>query len=272
LVILSDHRAGSPNTAANAIMLVRLDDNSSTVNVLSVPQDLRVHLPDGPAKLNAAYAQGGPNLLIRTLKTQVFPGLVVNHILDVDAGGFEDLVNTIGCVYTDVDHRYFNNNAQTESIDLQPGYQKLCGSQALEFVRFRDADSDSVRDARIEGFLSWAKDQLSPSQLLSGEASLLREFGAHVQTDHALHTPSGLLDLFDLAINSSAQQTYEVPFPGVFGACTGKPQTACHITATRQAEASTYRLLITPTAIPSTSRPAAASITDAGLVADREGE
>jgi LCP family protein required for cell wall assembly len=272
LVILSDHRAGTPYPASNAdaIMLVRLDDNSSTVNVLPIPVDLRVQLPGGPAMLNAAYSRGGPNVLIRTLRTQVFPGLVVNHVLDVNADGFEDLVNTIGCVYTDVDHRYFNNAAQTVSIDLQPGYQKLCGSQALEFVRFRHADPYSVRDARIESFLSWAKDRLSASQLLSGEHSLLREFGAHVQTDHALHTTDGLLDLFDLVVNSSVEQIYGIPFPAMFGAC-GENQTPCYIPANHQAEALAYQALITPTSNAAISKPTAASITDAGLVADPEG-
>ncbi len=38
----------------------------------------------------------------------MFPGLVVNHILDINFAGFSDLVDAIGCVYTDVDHRYFN--------------------------------------------------------------------------------------------------------------------------------------------------------------------
>jgi polyisoprenyl-teichoic acid--peptidoglycan teichoic acid transferase len=275
LVILSDHRAGTPYKPSNtdAIMLVRLDDNSSTINVLSIPADLRVQLPDGPGKLNAAYAQGGPNLLIRTLKTQVFPALVVNHILDVDSGGFEDLVNTIGCVYSDVDHRYFNSTAQTEdsSIDLQPGYQKLCGSQALDFVRYRHADPDSVRDARTEGFLSWAKNQLSPAQLLSGERMLLRVFGAHVQTDHALHTTSGLLDLFDLAVNNSRDPIHGIPFPAIFGPPSCTSQGGCVLTASHRAEAAAYQALITPTSSASIPRRTAASITNAGLIADPAG-
>jgi anionic cell wall polymer biosynthesis LytR-Cps2A-Psr (LCP) family protein len=96
----------------------------------------------------------------------VFPELQVNHIVDVNFAGFEDLVNAIGCVYTDVDHRYYNNTAgltDYSSIDIQPGYQKLCGDQAitgaLAFVRFRHTDSDIVRNARQQDFIRWAKDQ-----------------------------------------------------------------------------------------------------------------
>ncbi len=75
-------------------MLVRLDPNSSTINVLSVPRDLKVQIPEAgglvTAKINAAYSVGGPNLLIKMLKQQVFPGLQVNHIVDVNFGGFAD--------------------------------------------------------------------------------------------------------------------------------------------------------------------------------------
>ena len=107
----------------------------------------------------------------------VFPGLQVNHIIDVNFGGFADLVNAIGCVYTDVDHRYYNNTALTDysSIDIQPGYQKLCGTDALAFVRFRHTDTDIVRNARQQDFLRWAKDQFSSSELFNNRDKLLQD-------------------------------------------------------------------------------------------------
>ena len=179
LLIGSDHRAGEPFSAANTdtMMLVRLDPNSSTINVLSVPRDLKVQILEGGVmttdKINSAYSIGGPNLLLKVLKQQVFPGLHVNHIIDVNFGGFEDLVDAIGCVYTDVDHRYYNNTAYTDysSIDIQPGYQKLCGTDALEFVRFRHTDNDLVRNARQQDFLRWAKDQFSSSSCSTSATS-----------------------------------------------------------------------------------------------------
>ncbi len=49
LLIGSDHRAGEPFRSANTdtMMLVRLDPNSSTINVLSIPRDLEVEIPEG---------------------------------------------------------------------------------------------------------------------------------------------------------------------------------------------------------------------------------
>ena len=253
LVIGSDHRAGTPYSTSNTdtMMLIRINAASSTINLLSVPRDLRVQLPSGTGKLNAAYSEGGPRLLINTLKKQVFPGLVVNHILDVNFGGFTELVNAIGCVYTDVDHRYYNNTALTDfsSIDIQPGYQKLCGTKALEFVRFRHTDSDIVRNARQQDFIRWAKDQYSVSDLISNRDTLLRIFGAHVQTDHSLHTTDGLINLFNLVLNAAGHQIKQIQFPYVFLPCGGGTgQTPCYVAAVSSAaEAATYRDFMTPT-------------------------
>jgi LCP family protein required for cell wall assembly len=254
LLIGSDHRAGESYTAANTdtMLLVRIDDSSSTINMLSVPRDLEVQLPGCQCKLNAAYSIGGPNLLLRTLKTQVFPGLVVDHIIDINFGGFADLVNAIGCVYTDVDHRYYNNTAYTgySSIDIQPGYQKLCGTDALAFVRFRHTDSDIVRNSRQQDFLRWAKDQFSIGQLLGERDKLLKIFGRHVQTDHSLHTFDGLISLFDVLINADAHTIKQIPFPAQFSNCSAGGQTPCFVTATPQAMAAAYHKFITPTQAP----------------------
>src|SRR5437588_1892976 len=117
LLIGSDHRIGQPFSAANTdtMMLVRMDPSSSTINVLSIPRDLKVQIPEHgipvDGKLNSAYSVGGPNLLVKVIQQNVFPDLQVNHIIDINFGGFQDLVNAIGCVYTDVDHRYYNNTA-----------------------------------------------------------------------------------------------------------------------------------------------------------------
>ena len=48
-------------------------------------------------------------------------------------------------------------------IDLQPGYQRLNGYAALDFVRFRHTDSDLYRNARQQLFVRAFKDQIEAS-------------------------------------------------------------------------------------------------------------
>ena len=286
LIIGSDHRAGTSFSSANTdtMMLVRLDPSSSTINVLSIPRDLKVQIPgDGIAKLNSAYSVGGPNLLETVIRDNVFPDLKINHIVDINFGGFEDLVNAIGCVYTDVDHRYYNNTAQTDysSIDVQAGYQKLCGANALSFVRFRHTDSDLVRNARQQDFIRWAKDQYGVDNLISNRDKLLKIFGQHTQTDRSLHTTDGLINLFNLVAFSAGHTIKQVPFPAIFLPCplTATGQTPCYVTAEPEAEATVYQQFMTPTsaAVAASSaasakkaahKASAPSASAAGLVAD----
>ena len=267
LLIGSDHRAGEPWRAANTdtMMLVRLNASSRTINLLSVPRDLQVQIPEAGGmvtdRLNAAYSIGGPNLLVRILSREVFPGIHVNHIVDVNFGGFRALVNAIGCVYVDVDHRYYNNTVYTDysSIDIQPGYQRLCGTAALAFVRFRHTDSDLVRNARQQDFLRWAKAQFSGSYLFSNRDRLVKIFGQHTQTDADLHSIDGLINLFNLVAFSAGHTVKQIPFPATFLPCGTQPGAIpgapCYVTANASAERRAYHEFITPTALsgPSTS-------------------
>ena len=87
-------------------------------------------------------------------------GLQINHVVNVDFLGFVRAVDAIGCVYVDVDRRYYHSNVgvppaeQYAEINVQPGYQMLCGKKALQYVRYRHTDTDIVRSARQQDFIS----------------------------------------------------------------------------------------------------------------------
>lgn len=150
LLIGSDRRKGdktSYGARSDTMMLVRLNPSKATTTVLSIPRDLQVTIPGrGVAKFNESYSDGGPKLVVQTIKESL--GLRVNHVAEVDFGGFAQAVDAIDCVYVDVDRKYFNNNVgavygnQFAAINIKAGYQKLCGYRALDYVRFRHFDRD----------------------------------------------------------------------------------------------------------------------------------
>jgi LCP family protein required for cell wall assembly len=261
LVIGSDHRANSPSFSdanTDTILLVRLNAASSTINVMSIPRDLQVLVPGyGTEKINAAYSQGGYGLLIETIKQNVFPQLQVNHIIDTNFDGFSDLVNAIGCVWTDVDHRYYNESQpfpspdNYASIDIQPGYQKMCGDSqvtgALAFVRFRHTDSDLVREARQQDFLRWAKENFPLSKLLSDKDKLLRIFARHTTLDQGLKTTNGIIELFDLILNANGDSLKQIPFPASLAAAVGSAPDYVY-KESDQAVASAWAQFMHPTA------------------------
>jgi len=258
LLIGSDHRVGTSTREAHTdtMLLVRLNASSSTINVMSIPRDLQVDIPGyGIDKLNAAYPDGGYGLLIKTIKQNVFPDLHVNHIVDTNFGGFSDLVDAIGCVYSDVDRRYYNDSNSGiagdnySSIDIQPGYQKLCGHNqavngALAFVRFRHTDTDIVREARQQDFIRWAKAQYPISKLVANRDQLLLIFGKHSTLDKELQTPDGLLNLFYLVAGSDASTIKQIPFPADLQPCTA---TSCYLTSNQTLEQQAYQSFIAVT-------------------------
>ena len=129
---------------------------------MSIPRDLRVNIPgDGVDKFNAAYSAGGPKLTLEVV--QQLTGLDINHVVNVDFNGFADAVNAIDCVYVDVDrHYYIPPDTGVAEIDIEAGYQRLCGFKALQYVRFRHEDNDLVRAARQQDFLREARPRCHP--------------------------------------------------------------------------------------------------------------
>ena len=111
-------------------------------------------------------------------------GLQVNHLVNVDFTGFARAVNAIGCVYVDVDRRYYiAPNTGTSEINLQPGYQALCGFDALSFVRYRHTDTDIVRAARQQEFLRQARAKVPPTRLIEDRNKLVHIFTPYTSSD-----------------------------------------------------------------------------------------
>ena len=176
LVLGSDKRdstQGDPGRSDTAILL-RVDPDKEFLSLMSMPRDLVVPIPDhGPDKLNAAYTYGeldnpkggGEELAIRTIKEYL--GIPINHVVNVDFAGFYEAVNAIGCVYIDVDRHYFNPpGTGYAEIDVEAGYQRLCGYNALAYVRYRHNDNDLVRGARQQDFIREARQRIPPGELL----------------------------------------------------------------------------------------------------------
>jgi LCP family protein required for cell wall assembly len=206
---------------SDTMMLVRLDPRQKATTVLSIPRDLRAAIPGhGLMKINDAYGLGGPRLAIDTITA--LTGLKIHHVVNVNFKGFRSAINLFDCFYVDVDRRYYHSNVgvapseRYDAIDLQPGYQRLCGIAALDYVRFRHADSDLTRAARQQDFLRAAKDQISTSRLIDDLGKLGEITSKATQTDRSLRTKKGFLRVAKLALGSSDRPVRQLDFPSTF--------------------------------------------------------
>jgi LCP family protein required for cell wall assembly len=199
---------------SDTIILIRLDPSKNATALLSIPRDLKVSIPGhGVAKINEAYADGGAKLTLETVKE--ITGLRINHVISVNFLGFVDAVNQLGCVYMDIDHRYYNPGGAYAAINLQPGYQRLCGRDALSFVRYRHTDTDIVRASRQQQFLAQMKQQISIGTLFGERGKLLKIFGKYTRSD--IHSTSAVLRLLKLALASAGHPIQQIPFDGSLG-------------------------------------------------------
>ena len=163
LVIGFDKRQGvdaSDTALSDTIMLLRADPNTDTMTLLSFPRDLLVEHPGckarGPwsGKINEAYASCKAVGTLKTVKQ--LTGLEINYLITVNFRAFRQIVDQVGGVWIDIDQRYFNDRGGPggyATIDLQPGYQRLNGLQALDYARFRHTDNDIFRTLRQQNFV-----------------------------------------------------------------------------------------------------------------------
>jgi LCP family protein required for cell wall assembly len=171
LVIGYDRRHGEAEgtpSRSDTLMLLRADPQTKAISMLSFPRDMIVDIQCPGAvyrtKINAAYATCGAKGALNTVRA--LTGLPINYLITVNFRGFKKIVNTLGGVWVDIDRRYYNNTGGPygyAKINLQPGYQRLTGGSALDFVRFRHTDSDFHRVARQQLFVEAMKEQLRKS-------------------------------------------------------------------------------------------------------------
>lgn len=222
LILGSDKRAGVQEDSgrSDTTMLLRLDPDRNAIAVMSIPRDLKTEIPGyGTGKFNEAYAYGGPKLTLQTVKQMT--GLPINHVVNVDFLGFVRAVYAIGCVYVDVDRRYFHSNVgvpaseQYAEINVQPGYQLLCGKKALQYVRYRHTDTDLVRSARQQDFISAARQRISIQDLVLDQSGLIDIFTKYTTSD--INDKETMLQVLKLFLASRNAAIKEVHFPAELG-------------------------------------------------------
>ncbi|MZD05121.1 LytR family transcriptional regulator [Streptomyces sp. SID5785] len=154
---------GAPCHCTDTVMIVHISADHERASVVSLPRDSYAEMPahtdrttgekhhPHPVKLNAAYAEGGPQLTVRTVENMTH--VKIDHYLEVDFTSFMRTVDVLGgvevCTAKPLKDSY-------TGLDLAVGSHRLNGGQALQYVRSRHADSasDLGRMQRQQRFLA----------------------------------------------------------------------------------------------------------------------
>jgi LCP family protein required for cell wall assembly len=117
----------------DTMLIAHLPDNDTPATLLSLPRDSNVKIPGhGVSKINAAFALGGPKLLVQTVEQAT--GLRMDHYAEINFAGFADMVDAVGGVEMDIPKKMHDT---VTGATIKAGHQTLDGAQALAFVRMR---------------------------------------------------------------------------------------------------------------------------------------
>lgn len=155
LLVGQDQREGEDTARSDSMILCTYNKETKKLVMTSFLRDLYVPIPGhGRNRINAAYANGGLDLLEETLETNF--GLHIDGGIEADFSQFSQIIDLLGGVEIELrqDEADFIN-AETGS-SLTEGTQQLDGQQALLYSRIRnlDADGDFSRTDRQRKLLS----------------------------------------------------------------------------------------------------------------------
>jgi len=125
---------------ADTIMLFYLNPEEGTGSLLSIPRDTLVEIPGhGEDKINAAYAYGGEELMIKTVSS--FLDAEINHYVTLDFEGFVQLIDTLGGVDITIDRPMVDPKS---GANFSAGNHHLTGEQALSYTRSRSTELGDI--------------------------------------------------------------------------------------------------------------------------------
>lgn len=178
-------------------MLLRISGDRSNAQVISIPRDSWVTIPGrGKNKINAAYAFGGPSLLIQTV--EALTNVRADHFGAIDFAGFKTMTDALGGVDVAV-----KQQTSSRGVTFTQGINHLNGDQALIYVRQRYelAGGDFDREQRQQNYLRAMLTATSQDNLLGNPGKLdafIRALTGSVSVDDKLSSQ----DLVTLSYSS----------------------------------------------------------------------
>jgi LCP family protein required for cell wall assembly len=180
---------------ADTIMLLNVPESGIT-SLVSIPRDTYTAIPGyGKNKINAAFAFGGPELLVESVER--LTGMTVDHYVEVGFGSVTELVDAVGGVELCLDQTVKDKESK---LNWKKGCHEANGKKALAFSRMRKQDAlgdigRTDRQRQVVGAVM--KKALAPSNLISpvGQVNLIKAGTAAVAVDN----DASVIDLAKLA-------------------------------------------------------------------------
>jgi LCP family protein required for cell wall assembly len=212
ILLLGSDARGKEKSRADTIMIAHYNEEKGTFKLTSIMRDSYLEIPGyGKHKINSAFARGGPELMRQTIKQNFDIDLQYYAIADFE--GFVQLIDEAFPKGVEIDVE----KKMSEYIDvtLNPGLQRLDGTQLLGYVRFRhDAVGDFGRVERQQKTVKAIGDQLSSFQTIPKLPKLIGVLTPYVNTN--IDTSDMLFMAKDFFSNKGNMDTFRIPVENGF--------------------------------------------------------
>jgi LCP family protein required for cell wall assembly len=180
ILILGIDQLDDEPSRADSIIVMSIHKETQGISMVSIPRDSRVEIPGfGLDKINHAMAFGDIELMRDTVEQLLEVSL--HYYVYTNFSGFKGIVDTLGGIDVDVERIIIGHDGRPI---VEPGLQRISGSQALTYVRFRsDFEGDFGRMRRQQQVLKAIGKRIKQPMTIIRLPALLEQLAQDVRTD-----------------------------------------------------------------------------------------
>ncbi|SFF67782.1 transcriptional attenuator, LytR family [Halobacillus alkaliphilus] len=189
---------GNRNALSDALVLATFNDNKKSIKMVSIPRDSYTYIPEigYKDKITHAHAFGGIDATVETVEKMF--DIPVDYYVRLNFNSFIEVVNSIGGITYDVPFDITEQNSADKdgAIELEKGYQKLNGEEALALARTRKYDSDLARGQRQMELIQEIARQTMTTSSLNNFGDILNSINDNLKTNLTFEEMISFKDYF----------------------------------------------------------------------------
>lgn len=179
-----DARNAEQNSRSDTMIVASIDRKTKKVVMVWIPRDTRVEVSANRYdKINSVNVLKGPEEACKVagklLDTRIDYYVVTNF------SGFEKIIDILGGVEIEVEAAmtHYDPNPKLR-INLSPGRQRLNGSQALSYVRYRGGPTADIgRTVRQQKFVNALAKEMFKTSTITKLPELIPEISKNIHTN-----------------------------------------------------------------------------------------
>jgi len=213
LLVGADKRPGDTAYNTDTLIVASADPDTNIISLLSIPRDTRITLNSDPfVKINSVVMYRGIDELVRQVED--LTGITLDGYVVTNFDGFKGIIDTLGGIdiYVEKDMYWETGDKVDGVIDLKKGQQRLDGSKALQYARYRNDDlADIGRTARQQKVIKAVIKEALQASTIPKLPQLLSQVNQMVETNLKL---KDMLKLAKAAAAFDSSNVVSLTLPG----------------------------------------------------------